>query len=658
VPAARGPGSGWPHPENAGPAAPKRRGRPRGRAGVTSDKIRYVNFWNRGSIGLILLLAVAACAARPALAGPPSLVYLLLDTTRADRLGAWGGPNPTSPNLDALAASGVRFARHFANSHATRPSMPQLMTGRYYHQNILRAFRADDHPREFPFSRPDPTAALLPAVLRDAGFETVAVSAHPWVARESQFGAPFDTFDLVTAPAERGHASADRVVDRAIERWRTRDQSRPIFLYVHFMDAHMPRFLPAGGLRFARPGDDAHRFRPDGEPAFDRARRDWSRFDARDFTAADRRYFAAVYDTLLASLDGEIGRLLSAVRADDPGLAHTLVVVTADHGEELGEDGRIDHGDALADGVQHVPWIMAGAGIAAGRTVSRFTEHVDVLPTVLARLGVPLPPGTMVDGRVQLGADGRPCDGCGKSAAFYAWEDYQGIRRRRQMLRRNLPASLRAHCDGDLLAWTVTPDGARTPLAPDLRAVRTMRRSVGHRLAQRARRFRETRYGPADSPVLLRADFWRLDDTASLECVLVDGETTRGQLRNPGWLATGRGLALRDRDGAPPLAASVEVPDGNYSVDLLTVRIPSMPVLFGFTAWRKAAFLRDEPIERISLGQGQATGGHLRVTIPPDTTAGHRVFAIRLAPEGVTAPPAAVDDEEQLRRLRALGYVQ
>jgi hypothetical protein len=401
------------------------------------------------------------------------------------------------------------------------------------------------------------------------------------------------------------------------------------------------------------------RFRPDGEPAFDRARRDWSRFDARDFTPADRLHFAATYDTLLAWLDGQIGRLLAVIRADDPDLARTLVVVTSDHGEELGEDGRIDHGDALADGVQHVPWIMTGAGVARGHTVSRFTEHVDVLPTVAATLGIPLPPGVVVDGRPQLASDGLPCEGCGKRAAYYAWEDYQGVRRRRGMLRRNVPGSLRARCDGELLAYAVAPDGLRSRLPEDGAAVSTMRRSVSHRLGVPARRFLQTRYGPADRRVILRSDFWVLDGPVSVHCVAVDGQTSRAGLRAPGWLSTGRGVALVRSNAASPLAVSIDLPDGSYTVDLLAVAIPPMPRLFGFTQWRKRSFLRDEPVERIALGGARATGGRLRVGIPPDAAVGRRVFAVRAAPDGVApAVPGAVEDEEQLRRLRALGYVE
>jgi arylsulfatase len=587
------------------------------------------------------------------------VVFLLLDTTRADRLSAWGGPNPTTPNLDALAASGVRFARHFANSHATRPSMPQLMSGRYYHQNVLRAFRADDHPREFPFSRSDATALLLPNVLRSAGFQLLAVSAHPWVARESALGEPFETFDLVPAAPSRGHAGAAEVVDRALALWRGRDQGRPTFLYVHFMDAHMPRFLPEPEPRFPVPGYDwRRRFRPDGEPAFDRERRSWSRFDATDFAPDDRRHFAAVYDTLLAFMDEQIGRLLTALRVDDPELTRTLVVVVADHGEELGDDGRIDHGDSLADAVQHIPWIMAGPGIRSGQVVERVTENVDVVPTLLARVGIALPPGTHVDGRSQLDPDGVACTGCAKAAAYYAWEDYQAIRRRHHLLRRNLPGSLRAHCEGPELAFALREDGGRTALPAAGGPVAALRRQLDHRLHRLERAFVATRYGPADRRVVVRSDFWRVDGDAVLACVPVGEETTASALRTPGWLATGRGLALLERGGAGPMEASVDLPDGSYGVELATVPVPRMPWLFGFARWRKAAFEKDEPMAFVPLGTARATGGRLRVVLPPESALRAHVVGLRMSPEGVVpAPEPPAPDEAQLRRLRALGYV-
>src|SRR5690349_14581543 len=98
--------------------------------------------------GLLVAFLAMLAVGRTAAAEPPNLVVVLLDATRADRFGAWGNANHPTPALDALAASGVAFQQHFANAHATRASMPQLMTGRYYERSILRPFLPDAHPRE------------------------------------------------------------------------------------------------------------------------------------------------------------------------------------------------------------------------------------------------------------------------------------------------------------------------------------------------------------------------------------------------------------------------------------------------------------------------------------------------------------------------------
>src|SRR5207249_4585886 len=103
----------------------------------------------------------------------------------------------------------------------------------------------------------------------------------------------------------------------------------------------------------------------------------------------------------------QLARLLSAVRDEDPGLRDTVIVVTADLGEELGEDGRIEHPASLADGVQHVPWIVAGGPVEPGRRCTGVTEHVDVVPTLLALLGLPLPSDVTAHGRAWFDAPAR-----------------------------------------------------------------------------------------------------------------------------------------------------------------------------------------------------------------------------------------------------------
>jgi hypothetical protein len=589
----------------------------------------------------------------------PSLVFLLLDTTRADRLGAWGNAAASTPHLDALAASGIRFGSHFANAHATRSSMPQLLTGRYFHASVLRSFRTADHPREFPFLRPDPTARLLTATLRDAGYATVGASAHPWVVEDSPFGRTFDRIDFLPAPVEHGNARASEVVDRGIELWRARPTDRPTALYLHFMDAHVPRRAPPGDAGDPVPGyDSQERFGKDGEPRFDRERRRWRRSDARDFTEDDRRFFRARYDALLTYLDGEIGRLLAVLREDDPELDDTLVVVVADHGENLGEEGLIDHADGLTDGVQHVPWILAGAGVRPGQTTERFSENVDVVPTVLTLLDVAMPPGLRTDGVAQVGSDGAICHACAKRAVYYAWEDYLGVRTRRHLLRRQLPGSPRARCGEAEQAFAMRAD-ARAPLpAGDARAGR-LARLLRHRLTPLDRAFRATRYGSPRTRFTLRPDFWVLAAEPLPGCSVMGVDTTRESLDHPGWLFTGRGVAILD-GGPDALHAVVSVPDGAYGADAAVVSVDSMPMLFGFASWLDRFRVVDAD-RWVSLGAVQVRDGILEMPIPAEAGAEGHVVGIRLSPMGPAAGGTdipAPEDAELRERLRVLGYVE
>ena len=293
--------------------------------------------------------------------------------------------------------------QHYANAHATRSSMPQLMSGRYYHLNILAPFKPYSHPREYAFRKPDPTAVLLPRMVRRAGYHVVGVSAHPWVVEESEFGQSFQRLEFLPAPPERGHVDAAAVIDRGLVLWKERPRDVPTFLYLHLMDLHMPRWLPGGAPRFLDDGTAwQSRFSDGSRPRFGDAVRAWSLEDARDFTAEDREIFTAMYDTVLVHTDAEVGRLLSAVRAEDPTLRSVLVVVVADHGEELGEEGRTGHTASLADGVQHIPLIMAGAGIDPGQRFDRFSENVDVAPTVAQVLDLPADPDVF-DGNLDHG---------------------------------------------------------------------------------------------------------------------------------------------------------------------------------------------------------------------------------------------------------------
>jgi hypothetical protein len=185
-----------------------------------------------------------------------------------------------------------------------------------------------------------------------------------------------------------------------------------------------------------------------------------------------------------------------------------------------------------------------------------------------------------------------------------------------------------------------------------------MRRRLDRRLAPLERTFLATRYGPADRRVLVRSDFWRLDGDPPLACVAVGEDTPASAFRGPGWLATSESLTVLARDTAGPVEATVDLPDGSYGVELATIPVPRMPWLFGFSRWRRDVFEKDQPTAFVPLGTAVAAGGRLRVVVPQETALRARLVGLRVSPAGATATPEpAAPDEEQLRRLRALGYV-
>ncbi|HJQ83321.1 MAG TPA: sulfatase [Candidatus Binatia bacterium] len=614
-------------------------------------------------LGVAAAATLLVLVATRALAERPNVVFVLLDTTRADRLGAFGNPRPTTPALDALAARGVLFTRHYANAHATRPSFPQLFSGRYYHQNVLRVFAPREHPREFPFSVPDPDAALLPDVLRRNGWATLGASAHPWVVAESELGRGFDRLDFVAGEASRGHADAAEVVDRAALLWRGRDPARATFLYVHLMDMHVPRYLPAGEPRFPVEGFDwRRRFDAAGEPLFGHDLRRWSDPDAGDFTAEDRLHFAAVYDTRLAYTDEHLGRLFRELAIGDPELRRTLVVVVADHGEELGEDGRRGHFDSLAEGVQHIPWIVAGAGIPPAQRAEGRTENVDVVPTLLSLLA--LPPASGADGRAQLGADGRVCATCAKASVYHVWEEYRAIRAGRYVLREEIPGSFRARCDGPATLYRL--DGPRRVALDrhgrEQRRVARLQERLARRLDAREQAFLTTRYGPAEEAFVVRPRYWRLETDAVVACVPVGPATERGAFGLDGWTWTGRGVAIFHGDAVAPLPVTLLVPDGDYRVDAAGVPIEAPPWFSHFARWRRRSFLPEAPTTHARLGTFRAANGRLSVAIPAAAGRGTHIVGLRLTPLGAEPAPPGGDtggqDPELRKRLKALGYVE
>ncbi len=568
--------------------------------------------------------------------------------------------------MDALAHSGIRFTRHYANAHATRSSMPQLMSGRYYHLNILAPFNAYAHPREYPFRQPDPTAVLLPDMFRRAGYDVVGVSAHPWVVAESALGAAFRRLEFLPAPPERGHVAAAAVVDRALSLWAERPRVTPTFLYIHLMDLHMPRWLPDGelGLVDVAPAW-RERFGAGSQPRFGAALRGWDPEDARDFTERDRATFVAFYDTLLAYTDAQVGRLLDAVRGEDPGLRSVLIVVVADHGEELGEEGRTGHTSSLTDGIQHIPFVLAGAAVHPGQRYEQFSENVDVAPTVAQLIGLDAAPNAF-DGRALVARDGHACETCGGGAVFYAWVQYQAIRKDGHLLRLLPRGAPEALCRRERATLWRMRHGDREEVDVEGLTegrVARLRNRLERRLDRKEARFQLVARGEVpDRSFFAPAPLWRFADDLALRCPSVDVETDRGTLDGPGWQYARKSLFALGEGTSETLSVSVAAPDGAYRVDAGVVDVARPPRVFGFDEWIGEHFRRSTATRFVPLGVVRARGGDLSVAVPAPVGAYRRLTTLRLTPEGVAPAdgPGGVEDVDSAHRerLRALGYIQ
>lgn len=350
----------------------------------------------------------AAAPATHTIAPPadrPNIVVILIDTLRADHLGSYGFDGPISPNLDRLAAESVQFDRCFTQAPWTKPAVATLFTGLDPGTHQVLTHRGHlGNPKDYR-----PGAALqtdvlhsqlrtLAEELRDSGYATGAVVVNPWLERSQGFAQGFDDYE----DRLRGNGvKANAVLQRANSWLARRPADRPFFLYLHFMDVHPPFEAAEADVEAVRDSPSL------GPPrTLDRSQlapgmleypkspaAAWARtpafFELREWRT---RYAAGVH-----ALDRELGGFFDRLRADGT-LDRSLVVVVADHGEELFDHLDWGHGKNLYDHQLHVPLLIRRpGGVGGGRRVDALVALADLMPTLVAT-------GT---GRVPTGVWGR-----------------------------------------------------------------------------------------------------------------------------------------------------------------------------------------------------------------------------------------------------------
>lgn len=337
---------------------------------------------------VVLALLLACAPAAPPAGGP--VVLVVVDTLRADRLGAYGHARDTSPELDAWAVQGRLYERAWSTSSWTLPSVASILTGRTpaAHGAVAIAAPPALNPQ---IGRLPELVPTLAEGFRAAGYATAAFVTNPYLTPLLGLDRGFDLYDHARSVGLPGRR-ADALVDRVLAWIEARD-GEPFFLMLHLMDPHLsydPMPPHRGRFTGALDSDLDLPLRVRDVPAL-RAGQRPERAGGGPLSAGDRRFVAAAYDEEIASVDAQLGRLRRGFEAHGV-LRRGIVVLASDHGEELFDHGGFEHGHTLFEEVVRVPLVFWGAGVEPGREPAP-VSLVDVAPTLLDAAGLPLPRG-------------------------------------------------------------------------------------------------------------------------------------------------------------------------------------------------------------------------------------------------------------------------
>jgi choline-sulfatase len=329
------------------------------------------------ALACLLLAGGSGCEGQPP-ANDRSLVMIVVDTLRADHLGAYRYHLPTSPSLDERFRNGALFERAVASSPWTLPSFATLLTGR-------TLSRHGAGRRISPGSRRrvgalDPSLPVLAGLLGAQGYQTAAFVTNAYLREAFGLGRGFETYSCRPA-TNRSFRRAAEGVTKALE-WLDARDARPFFLLLHFFEPH---------LNYEAVPETRGSFTAEYQGPLELPIRGlWElRRTIGEMDEGDRDFIRAAYDEEILAVDRQLGRFFRAL--DDRGITDDAVVVfTSDHGEEFFEHGGFEHGHAAYQELLHVPLVFWGPGVPPAR-IETPVSHLDIFPTLLDALDLSIP---------------------------------------------------------------------------------------------------------------------------------------------------------------------------------------------------------------------------------------------------------------------------
>ena len=323
-----------------------------------------------------LVVLLAACSFGPEISKGdptrPDVIVISIDTLRADHLSSYGHDRPTSPFMDKLAEEGTRFHHARSTSPWTLPAHTTMLSGQLPTTHQI----TDDHLSL------DTSVAVLPEVMKAAGYHTGGSVATLYVSRKFGFERGFDFFDDHGITTEKmnlsGSVTADKVLGSAVDWIESVPEGEPLFLFLHFYDVHYHYDPPAPfSTMFDRAPKDS-----------DRKFRNYYAHKKKPLTESQKAHQLAQYDESIRYMDHELEKLHALLTKAG---RKTRWVITADHGEEFGERGSWGHAHTLYAEQLRVPLIVSGEGLPSGVVVNDPVGIHDIAPTVADWVGGSLP---------------------------------------------------------------------------------------------------------------------------------------------------------------------------------------------------------------------------------------------------------------------------
>ena len=360
---------------------------------------------------LLTLPLIGGCSEggpAPETSGPrrPNVLLVVIDTLRSDHLSCYGHERVTSPQLDRLAEDSWVYERAYSQAPWTTPSIGALLTSRYPTSLGIRGDRSVLPEDEI----------TLAETLQAAGYHTAAVVSHSFCSERWGFAQGFTDFDESNV---LGHdaVTSSGVTARGLAFLESREQDpQPWFLWMHYFDPHCAYVEQEEAFG--------------GAGAYEGPVRSGQLYaelwkQRRSLTAADHAELRRLYDSEIHHTDAQLGRVLARLEETDA-LDDTIVVVTADHGEEFGDHGSIGHARTLHEELIRVPLLVRIPGEEPQRIESP-VALVDLYPTLAAELGLAVPAG-------RVGLDIRP-GGSGLEAGRIVYSETNRGRRLRAAIR-------------------------------------------------------------------------------------------------------------------------------------------------------------------------------------------------------------------------------